>query len=134
MRACKANYRHRGNVKTIVVRVNGVSELNNFRILTVTKLPFLALFCQQIYIISVQYEKVVGLCVQSAGTALASPYNVKNTYIAAVRASGASENDTFSHLFVPETRFLHYFLSVYNCILNVGHIVTVDDFPVLFMT
>ena len=79
IRVYKANYRHNSNVKTIVVRANGVSERNNFRILTVTKLPFLALFCQQIYIISVQYEKVVGLCVQSTGTALAAPCNVKNT-------------------------------------------------------
>ena len=40
-----------------VVRANGVSERGNFYVFTVQKLQFLAVFCRQIYITSVQNLK-----------------------------------------------------------------------------
>ncbi len=86
-----------------VVRANGVSEHGNFYVFTVRKLQFLAVFCRQIYITSVKQF---------------------------VRASGASELEIFSIFsfltLFSCTIFCRYFLT---CIFNVGHIVTVDDFP-----
>ena len=93
-----------------VVRANGVSERENFYIFTVRKLQFLALFCRQIYIMSVQnltILMVIGLKAQRWQHLAMS--REPNT---GLRASGASEHENFSHLFVPVTRFLHYFMSV----------------------